>query len=935
MSSTNLNPNTRMLSMKYSNPTNPNHVKWFIFWLILLFGMSHAVYSQEFSSTVAVDSLSRTSKQEKAYLHTDKPFYVIGDTIWLKGYLVDAQSHKERDTESNFLYVELIDRKDNVILRKKIKKGKGGFSNFFAIYALRAYTRLMQNESEERFFTKPIKIYNNIATSLYTSLRFETDKKNRLYAVVTLLTKNGEPHQKKRVEYMVRTKPVKNRFHRVKTNEMGEVWIKIPPKEGLSQYIDLTMVDKYLKVNRKLYLPDTYDYDVGFYPEGGYLIAGNKQTIAFKAESATGISPKITGYILSQNADTLARLRSEHEGIGSFELTATAGDALQAVVTDEHGWKKVFSLPLAVTDKITLTIGQNDSLLRYQLLVPQEMELQGGLVLLAHVRGKVVHTSRLSKDCLSGEINKRELPEGVIQLTVFNDIDKALTERLAFVWKQEPALQVAFGGTPKTPRSLIITGMRLVDEKGKPMNGNFSMSVTDDFAVDVDKDDDNIRSYLLMKSDLRGSIRNPGYYFGISSEEKKRQLDQLMLTQGWRSFPQIPSLRKTTRKRNNSVGKVWKAETEQVIAGQVKGWFNRTVRQEKDIAVIVPKYNGVHTVSTDENGYFEFPNNYPDYTGFFFSLQNRKGWKHGIELVEETFPDVAVDWKATTQKKIHTSYLSEVHTGLSIRNGERVYQLPEVVVKASSPYSDYAYYSLGKEQLEQKKGKNVLELLNQIPEVCVFGVGEAHNALGKKSAYMVEHADTATIEWHIGLRNRRAIVARGASCIQAPVFVDGYEVREESSLERLKAEDVKYIDILERPIDGKELNKQKKESFFNDNAWGFQKNDSTMGQSIWVTTVQKQRGRFVESSWRNARTVPLSYAKNARFYAPKYLTKESRTIINSDKRSTIHWIPSFHLNEQGEAGLSFYTADRPSTYTVVIEGITDEGQVCRYVGRVK
>ena len=60
--------------------------------------------------------------QEKAYLHTDKSFYLIGDTIWLKGYLVDAQTHKESDAQSRFLYIELINRKNKVIQRKKIKE---------------------------------------------------------------------------------------------------------------------------------------------------------------------------------------------------------------------------------------------------------------------------------------------------------------------------------------------------------------------------------------------------------------------------------------------------------------------------------------------------------------------------------------------------------------------------------------------------------------------------------------------------------------------------------------------------------------------------------------------------------------------------------------------------------------------------------------------
>ncbi|MCD7941834.1 MAG: hypothetical protein LUH50_18305 [Bacteroides intestinalis] len=92
--------------------------------------------------------------QEKVYLHTDKPFYLIGDTIWLKGYLVDAQSHKEKDAQSRFLYVELIDRKNKVIQRKKIKEKEGCFYNYMPLdnelaegeYILRAYTTLMRYE---------------------------------------------------------------------------------------------------------------------------------------------------------------------------------------------------------------------------------------------------------------------------------------------------------------------------------------------------------------------------------------------------------------------------------------------------------------------------------------------------------------------------------------------------------------------------------------------------------------------------------------------------------------------------------------------------------------------------------------------------------------------------------------------------------------------
>ena len=43
--------------------------------------------------------------QEKVYLHTDKPFYLVGDTIWLKGYLVNAQTHKEKIGSAKSLFI--------------------------------------------------------------------------------------------------------------------------------------------------------------------------------------------------------------------------------------------------------------------------------------------------------------------------------------------------------------------------------------------------------------------------------------------------------------------------------------------------------------------------------------------------------------------------------------------------------------------------------------------------------------------------------------------------------------------------------------------------------------------------------------------------------------------------------------------------------------
>jgi hypothetical protein len=41
----------------------------------------------------------------------------------------------------------------------------------------------------------------------------------------------------------------------------------------------------------------------------------------------------------------------------------------------------------------------------------------------------------------------------------------------------------------------------------------------------------------------------------------------------------------------------------------------------------------------------------------------------------------------------------------------------------------------------------------------------------------------------------------------------------------------------------------------------------------------------------------------------------------------MHWQPSLTTDDKGVASFGFYTADAPSAYTVVIEGITDDGKI--------
>ena len=78
-----------------------------------------------------MEQLIRDFPQEKVYVHTDKPHYTLGDTIWFSLTATDASFH-EKNSVSKLVYVQLIGPDSSVISKKSIpineKWGKGEFA---------------------------------------------------------------------------------------------------------------------------------------------------------------------------------------------------------------------------------------------------------------------------------------------------------------------------------------------------------------------------------------------------------------------------------------------------------------------------------------------------------------------------------------------------------------------------------------------------------------------------------------------------------------------------------------------------------------------------------------------------------------------------------------------------------------------------------------
>ncbi len=77
---------------------------------------------------------------------------------------------------------------------------------------------------------------------------------------------------------------------------------------------------------------------------------------------------------------------------------------------------------------------------------------------------------------------------------------------------------------------------------------------------------------------------------------------------------------------------------------------------------------------------------------------------------------------------------------------------------------------------------------------------------------------------------------------------------------------------------------------------------------------------------------PLGYKKPEAFWTtPEYETSAAKADNNPDLRTTVYWDPCVKPDRNGKISLTlaFYTADKATVYDVILEGITDNGSICR------
>jgi hypothetical protein len=853
------------------------------------------------------DSLPKfkTIPQEKIYLHFDKPYYVAGDRMWFRAYLVDANTHRA-DSASRVMYVELISGTDSLVQRIKIPYWKGMFAGSILLnetlpegtYTVRAYTNWMRNVGEDFFFQQSFHIANSITSQITSSIRYEFIDAQKVIATIRFLMRDT-PLENTKFTYTLNLKGKQQRQQVATTTTNGEITIVYNPRqielhkptlkvqydEGMSHY------------ERIFVLPAKDDFDIQFFAEGGRFVSGVGNCIAFKAVAPNGLSVDVSGKVFDKNNKQVAVLTTSYLGMGKFYLFPESGQSYYALVKNASGVEKRVELPVVDTEKNALELTTRNG----KVIVGLKGVFKDSLLLIGHSRGSIFYSSLLKKG-KPVSFKTTDLRPGIVSFVLLDKNKKPLSERLFFIFpsdKKELEVQSdknLYGKRDSVNLRFFIT------KNDVPVEGNFSVSITDANDVRIDSTAATILSGLLLSSDLKGYVENPGAYFNGILTNAAEKIDLLMLTQGWKRFDVGQVL---SGKKQNAP---YFMEKGQAITGKVTtGLLNRP---EKGVMVsmLAPSANLFDMQTTDADGRFAFSGfAAPDSTQFTIQAKRKKGLKNAVEIHidKDSFPAIQEEIVIPDKPMLlPETQLEAASQKFIYENGMLNFNLQELVVyghRSVDPeiYADPNYfgsietYSLQGEPLRRYDNQPLSNLLKMLPGMTSWDENRTLQ-YSQLAAYALEGEVNEDPGPHFAW-NDNIYTYNEVQNVQTNTLESVQVLRSMNPLRR-------QID----PLDDILIVLNFKKGY-------------TLYSSPKPPTIEHY--------------MPLGYAYQAEFYQPKYDVEQVKNSPVPDLRTTIAWIPELKTDAEGNANCWFYTADRPAAYNITIEGIDNGGSVYYFTGR--
>ncbi len=631
-----------------------------------------------------------------------------------------------------------------------------------------------------------------------------------------------------------------------------------------------------------------------FFPEGGDAVAGVDNKIAFKVNDQWGRPVKIKGIIQNNRGSFIDSLRILHDGMGYFFIKPKPDEGFIAKWKDEKGKEYSTPLPPVKTTGVSLQVSGSGDKRNFVITAAPQSATSLNTV---HVIGTMYQHEvfKLSKEIqgsVRGVIPAKDLPSGILTITVFDDHWVPLAERITYINNQEylftPEMSVEHWGLNKRARNEV----QITVPDSIP--ANFSIAVTD---IDIDADSsEDIISHLLLTGEIKGMVYHPSYYFSNTDDTTSNNLDLVMLTHGWRRF-----------KWNDIIaGKfpkiIYPRDTSYLtLSGKIYGASPAQLRGAGNIFLFLKQKNDKNKVimaPVQPDGTFTDPSMILfDTTQVYYQLSKDKGLGDvSVKFMEGRLPPVSNTVAAngfyynqlgdTLGSHRHFMLSDEATQFLNLYKGK---VLETVTIKA--------------------KTKSPVEVLDEKYATGLFSGGDAYQfdllhdsrALGSLNIFNYLQGQVAGLQVNTA-SNPPTLSWRGGS---PQIYLD--EVPSDADMvSNIPVSDVAYIKVMRPPFMG-----------------------TSGGGGSGAIAIYTRRGddsKPAPGKGLSNNTVS-GYTFMRQFYAPNYSSFNTDN-EKRDIRTTLYWNPQvITTRENNKVVVTFYNNDITKAFRVIIEGMTSDGRL--------
>ncbi|HVU56464.1 MAG TPA: TonB-dependent receptor plug domain-containing protein [Puia sp.] len=885
---------------------------------ILLFAISLL-----YAAGLTAQSTAYAYDKEKVYVQTNHVFFSPGGTVFYKIYLVRGSDNKPFPL-SNTVYVEVLGP-SGTVLEKQTYPVENGYSEGSytlsaqaagGIYRLRAYTSWMRNEKDSTLFTRSFTVQEIIAPRVLMKLDF--DKKgygpgDEVIANFSMRSLDDAPIKYHSGEFTVSLDGQEQKKADFTTDANGKARLSFTLPRDLHTPDGLLNIEVSYDAHTESIarsIPITLNkIDLQFLPEGGSLVAGLPTNIAFKAINEFGKPVDVRGVIRDNNDQIVASFDSYKFGMGVFPFTPRPGARYTATILSPIDIKERYVLPQAAPDGVVMNISKDAGIISIKCSATSPMAVR----IVGRTKDITYYSQDLHLKKGGNEITVREdlFPAGIAQFTLYTSEKRPLAERLVFL-NSNKQLHVTLSTDKKLylPREKVRMTITTTDEQGQPVPSNFSLSVVDDKLWTLADDrQDNILSWLLMSSELRGPIEEPPFYFKKGEPKAPAALDLVMLTNGYRYFDFIDNVI-----RNREL--TFSPDESNIVSGVVTNEKGQPVAATVFLAHNIPD-GKAWKLRTDSNG------------RFYFSGLSKGG---DYLLIAQSLHDTEKVKLELQQNGIGYDPLRGA-PGKQLRIEDRFDGVSTPVERTSAPAPASQQQSIGP----------LINLDNRhaaLEDVVVVGYGTMLRRNATGSITTIYSADLKAIPSNgmfPALEGKVAglivtpkanpgetplVQIRGAKTLiggsEPLIVIDGVP-QEKYDLAGINVNDIENITVLKdaaaialygaRAVNGVIVIQSR----------------TLRNEKLRFDLTKKEKKSQFTTGYFTMKGPAYTVAR--RFYAPQY--HSTVTDVRNDYRETIYWNPVVQTDRDGRAIVEFYNSDASTTFRAIAEGIGYNGNLGR------